>query len=108
MDRIIDLQAIVQREVEDYASGGSWQTTFYPISDTTRQHYTVLAFPDYPRKFRAGIVIAARIINDKVVIDEDITDRPLVEELLRAGIPREQIVLAYAGEPVPTTEDPNA
>jgi hypothetical protein len=34
----------------------------------------------------------------KVIIDEDTTDRPLVEELIRWDIPREQIILAYAGE----------
>ena len=104
MDRVIDLEAIVQREVEDYASGGSWKTTFYPVSDTVRQHYTVLAIPDYPRKSRAGIVVAARIVGVKVIIDEDNTDRPLVEELMRAGIPREQIILAYAGETLPPQE----
>lgn len=44
----------------------------------------------------------ARVVGDMVVIDEDITDRPLVNELVRAGIPREKIVLLYAGEQVPT------
>ena len=47
------------------------------------------------------VVVAARIINDKVIIDEDITDRPLWRELVRAGIPREQIILTYAGEKLP-------
>lgn len=28
-------------------------------------------------------------------------NKPLVEALVQAGIPREKIVLAYAGEPVP-------
>ena len=40
----------------------------------------------------------ARIIEDKVVIDEDTTDKPLYKELLRAGIRRDQIILTYTGE----------
>lgn len=43
----------------------------------------------------------ARITDNKIFIEEDTTDRPLVHELERAGIPRDQIVLAYAGEGVP-------
>ena len=35
-----------------------------------------------------------------IVIERDVNDKPLVDALLQAGIPRKQIVLAYAGEPV--------
>jgi len=104
MDRVVDLAEVLQHEVEDYAHGGSWKTTFYSVSDTKRHRYTVLAIPDYPRKYRAGIVVAARILKGKVVIDEDNTDRPLVEELLRAGLSRDQIILAYAGESLPSDD----
>jgi hypothetical protein len=106
MDRhtITDLVTTVQREVEDYARGGGWKHIAYPVSDTTRQHYTVLAIPDYPREYRAAIIVAARIMDDVVVIDEDITDRPLWKELMRAGIPRKKIILSYAGESIPAKE----
>ncbi len=102
-DKVLELVNIVQREVEDYARGGIYKAITYPISDTARQHYAVLVIPDrdYPVKARPGIVVAARIMGDHVIIDEDITDRPLWEELVRAGIPREQIVCAYAGETPP-------
>jgi hypothetical protein len=46
-------------------------------------------------------MVMAHIEGDVVIIDEDLTDRPLVEALVRAGIPREKIVLAYTGEPLP-------
>jgi hypothetical protein len=98
---MLDFTLIVQREVEDYARGKWWKATGYAISDTARQRYAVLVIPDYPRKEWAGIVVAARIVNDTVVIDEDITDRPLWEELVRAGIPREKITCTYAGEQIP-------
>ena len=38
---------------------------------------------------------------DKVIIECDINNKPLVDALIQAGIPRSQIILAYAGEPVP-------
>jgi len=96
MDRVIDLTAIVQREVEDY-SGDALKATTYPISDHQRRTYAVVV-PDRPSPF------PARIVNDFVVIDEDTTDRPLWEELARAGIPRERIICLYAGIAMPVQE----
>jgi len=72
--------------------------TSYAISDPARQIYTVLVFPDSSRKFPAGIVVMARIVDDTVIIEYDTTDRPLWKELVDAGIPREKIVLAYLDE----------
>ncbi len=100
MDRVADLVATVQREVEDFELPTLLGTS-YAISDAARQRYTVLVVPDSSRKFDAGITVLARVVDDKVIIDEDTTDRPLWKELVRAGIPREQIILAYAGEQMP-------
>jgi len=101
MDRLAELTSVVQHEVEDYARGETFGGFTYPITDVEKQAYTVLIVPDQPKKHHAVVVVAARIVNDKVIIDEDITDRPLWEELVRAGIPREQIILTYAGEKLP-------
>jgi hypothetical protein len=46
-----------------------------------------------------GLIV--RMIGDIIVIDRDNNSKPLVDALLQAGVPREQIVLAYAGETVP-------
>jgi XisI protein len=102
MDRVIDITGIVQREVEDYAVSG-FNIALYPVSDHPRQIYTVIVIPEYDsrKKIDPGIVVMARIVGDTVIIDEDTTDRPLYKELMRAGIPREQIILAYAGEKSP-------
>jgi hypothetical protein len=100
MDRVIDLGAVVQREVEDYA-GPAIKAQMYPVSDHPRRTYTVVVVPDLPRPFKARVVVMARIVDDYVVIDEDTTDRPLVHELVRAGIPRERIICLYIGEQLP-------
>lgn len=98
MDTVAEFTHTVRQTVEDYAKGGWIKASAYAVSDTAQHIYLVMAVPDHPRKFPAGVVVAARIVGDSVIIDEDITDKPLWEELVRAGIPREQIVLAYAGE----------
>ena len=50
MDRVIDLAAIVQHEVEGYVVP-AFKGKTYAISDPERQAYTVLVVPDdFPRK----------------------------------------------------------
>lgn len=65
----------------------------------------MLAVPDREKAFTPGITLLARVVNDHVLTDIDPFDRPLWRELVRAGIPREQIVLLYAGELPPDTEN---
>lgn len=78
----------------------AWKARSYYLEDMQEQVYAVLDVPnsDHPLVKKPGIVVMARVVGDKVIIDEDITDRPLYEALMEAGIPRQQIVLAYAGE----------
>lgn len=101
MDTVNLLTEIVQREVESYASAG-WMTQDYMIADPVRQTFTVIAVPDEKRKdlTHPVVVVMAHIDGETVVIDEDITDRPLSLALQEAGVPREKIVLAYLGKRV--------
>ncbi len=96
MDVTINLVEIVQRAVEAYAAAG-WHTQDYILSDLVRQTYSVIAVPDEQRKDLKHpiVVVMAHIDGDQVVIDEDITDRPLSLALQEAGVPRDKIVLAY-------------
>lgn len=48
--------------------------------------------------------LIVQVLGDKVIIEEDKNSKMLLDALLQAGVPREQIILAYAGEPVPETE----
>jgi hypothetical protein len=54
---------------------------------------------------RAGHVTStalfARIVGESIIIEMDNTNKPLVDALMDAGIPRAQIILAYTGEAVP-------
>jgi hypothetical protein len=42
--------------------------------------------------------LIARVVGTHIVIDHDANNKPLVDALVQAGVPRSQIVLAYAGE----------
>ncbi len=102
MDNVrLDLAAIVQHVVEDYADGIWFKASAYAVCDTARQIYAAIVVPDYPRKFQAGLVVMARVVGDTVIVDHDTTDQPFYQELMRNGIPREKIVLLYAGEQAP-------
>lgn len=46
----------------------------------------------------------ALLVGDKIIIEEDGTDKPLVDALLQRGVPRDQIILAYRGEQAPELE----
>src|SRR5262249_51193626 len=102
MERIDSLTNILRREIADYDGPALGATTYY-FENPAKLQFAVVIVPDYeyPRKSRAHVVVIAHIVGDAVVIDEDTTDRPLYEELIRAGIPREKIVLLYAGEKPP-------
>jgi hypothetical protein len=47
---------------------------------------------------KRGSALFARIIDETIIIESDNTNKPLVDALMDAGVPRTQIILAYAGE----------
>lgn len=100
-----NLTAVLCEEVLKYAAGGRGANILlFPVVDDARQTYSVLAV-DYPsRKATAGVVVLARIVGDQVVIEEDTTDKPLIDALLQRGIRHENIILAYENEPIPDAE----
>jgi len=94
----LQLQRILQHEMEQYAAH-SLTATLYSIFDNEQQRYAIVSLPNLPRPFPSRVVLMARIENETIIIEEDITDKPLVDALMvNSNIPREQIVLAYAGE----------
>jgi hypothetical protein len=97
-----ELEAITRAEVEKYAVK-SYTSKLYAILDDEQKLYAVVGVPNLPRPWPSRVVIMAQVVGDKVVIIEDITDNPLLGALIHnGGIPRDNIILAYKGEPAPT------
>jgi len=99
MARGEDLTAVVQHEVAAYACPSPNSTAYY-LEDPTNQVYAVVVVPQN-HTHKVAVMIMARVVNDITIIEADITNKPMVDALVQAGIPREQIVLAYAGESPP-------
>jgi hypothetical protein len=95
------LHEIVRATVEGYAVEGANFKSFLTLS-TDGSMFTVvdIATNDLHQRFTATSLIV-RLIGELVVIEYDDNDKPLVDALIQAGIPRSQIVLAYKGEPMP-------
>jgi hypothetical protein len=97
------LMDVTRREVQRYA-GYSPLAKLYPILDDGNETYAVIIIEDDPAARPAYALVMARVVGDKIVIEEDRSfDKPLYEALMaNASIPREQIILAYAGESLPS------
>ncbi len=101
MTMIMDtLKEIVHREVSGYVGQGA-NGYSYLIANPERTDWIVVFVLNFDGKWvvRSGLIV--RLRKETVFIEQDTNEPPLVEALLRAGVPRAQIILAYAGEPVP-------
>jgi hypothetical protein len=97
MDRLDHYRDIVCRLVEEYASykPSHGQIETEAIMDRARDHYEVMHVGwDGVRRVH-GSVVHIDIIGGKVWIQYDGTTRPVAEELVAAGVPREDIVLGF-------------
>lgn len=97
MDTLTRYREIVRQMVKEYASykPSHGQIETEAIIDPERDHYEVMHVGwDGVRRVH-GSVVHMDIINGKVWIQYDGTSRPVAEELLKAGIPREDIVLGF-------------
>ncbi len=106
MESVISLVDILKNELNWYANTIGYKSTAHLFCDEKSQKYVIVTVDDYdsPNLDKIAAMIMAHIEGDYIVIDGDNTDKPLYEGLMQAGIPREKIILAYAGERVPTSE----
>ena len=97
MDAVTRYRALVRGVIEDYArtkpSNGDIDVEV--LFDAERDRYELMHVGwDGPRRVH-GSVLHLDIIGGKIWIQHDGTNRPVADELVRAGVPREAIVLAF-------------
>ncbi len=97
MDRLERYREIVRRVIREYASykPSNGQIDTEAIEDRERDHYEVMHVGWDGQRRVHGSVVHIDIIGDKVWLQYDGTSRPVADELIEAGIPREDIVLAF-------------
>ncbi len=97
MDKLERYREIVRRVLEEYAKykPSHGQIDNELVVDPERDHYALMHIGwDRARRVH-GTVIHVDIIDGKVWIQYDGTDRPVADELIEAGIPQTDIVLAW-------------
>ena len=96
-DKLTRYRQIVRRLVEEYASykPSHGQIDTEAVIDPARDHYEVMHVGwDGVRRVH-GSVLHLDIIGGKIWVQYDGTSRPVAEELLASGVPREDIVLGF-------------
>ena len=97
MDKLNRYREIVKHIVQEY---GSW----FPQSDDIQTEVVINPDLDHYEVLRVGwegerrihhSSIHLDIINGKVWIQDDRTNRPVADALLEAGVPHEDIVLGF-------------
>lgn len=97
MDTLI---ATVRDEVNAYA-GEAYNGYVFVTSNVENTRFVATAVGSVRGKRIVNTSLIVQIIGDKVIIEQDTNSKPLVDALEVAGVPRSQIILAYAGEGVP-------
>jgi XisI protein len=97
VDRVDGDRALVKRVIEDYArlkpSYGDIEVE--TIFDDARGHYELVYAGWNGRQRVHGSVIHVDIRGGKIWVQHDGTSDGIAEELVRAGVPRDRIVLAF-------------
>lgn len=75
----------------------------YPTVNADRTVFVVVGLGYIGDRHFVDTSAAARLTQSTIVIEYDVNNKPLLDALLAAGIARNQIVLAYAGESVNVT-----
>jgi hypothetical protein len=95
------LDEIVKKELAWYASSGFNSKSYLLMNDPEHIYGVTVIVRQAKRQFPTDVVMLVRVVGDYVVVEDDRTDKPFEDRLMAAGIPREKIILAYAGEPIP-------
>ena len=96
MDR---LNTLLKTCLEGY-TGRALNGYSYLTSSADDRKHTVISVGQLPDKRIVDASLIVHIVGNRIVIERDVNDRPLVDALQQAGVERQQIILAYAGEPV--------
>ena len=101
MDKIQRYRDIVTRIIRDYAHKPSnGKIDVETVVDREHDHYAVMHV-GWDRGLRVhGSVVHLDIRDGKIWLQYDGTNRPVADELLEAGVPKEDIVLGFQPEDV--------
>ena len=97
MDAVNEYRRIVRDLIRDYAQykPAVGDVQIETIFDESNDHYELIYAGWHGSHRIHGSVIHVDIRGGKVLIQHDGTEDGIAEELVKAGVPRDQIVLAF-------------
>jgi hypothetical protein len=97
-----NLRETVDSVIRGYA-GEAVNGISYAVRNEEEDVWAVVGVAMWQNQRVANSSLIVRLMEGKIVVERDMNSKPLYEALLQAGIPREKIVLAYAGEEAEVT-----
>lgn len=98
-----NLTALVREVMNGYAGKGL-NGVAYLTWNETQDVFAVVDVATFKDEHIASSGLIVRLIGGFIVIEQDLNDKILLDALVQAGVAREKIVLAYAGEKLPESE----
>ncbi len=98
MDKLEKYRRILRGIINEYAGYKPRYTPFdwVPICDDENGEYVLMSIGwDAQEKHKYHSIFHFRIKNNKVYVEQDNTDADPVGQMIAAGIPKEDIVLAF-------------
>lgn len=99
MDKLKSYREIVQKTLIAYdrfvASASNRESENCLVFDEQRDQYLWIRMGWQGKKRLKGVTIHIQIKNEKIWIEEDWTEAGVATDLLAAGIPKQDIVLAF-------------
>ena len=99
MDKLKQYRELIKKILNEYYKITKNSPDFCPetclIFDETHDHYLWISIDWVNQKRINNTHVHIRLKNDKIWIEEDWTEEGIAIELLRAGVPKEDIVLAF-------------
>lgn len=96
------LKAILEDTLSEYA-GDALNGHLYLTKSNNDALFSIMSIAKIDNETVIETGIVTHIIAETIIIEKDVSNKPLVDALVQNGIDRQQIVLACAGEAVPNT-----
>lgn len=99
MDKLASYRTLIQRLLSDLAALVNRQPTpgveTLCVFDQERDQYLLLKTGWSQGRRARGVTLFLRLRENKIWVEEDWTEDGIATELVKAGVPREDIVLAF-------------
>jgi hypothetical protein len=99
MDKIIQYRELIQKILSEYDRVVNQSPDHHSetclVFDENHDHYLWLTVDWHEDRRIKSTHVHIRIKNNKIYIEEDWTEEGIATELLREGVPKEDIVLAF-------------